>query len=360
MNITMKNIVKTCLLITSAALLITGCRLKEDGGIYNKQVVNLEKYWKFSIGNNPKWADKNFDDDDWEEIKVPSRWEDQGFNGYDGYAWYRIHFEYEPEMRNHDLYLDLGKVDDADRTYLNGKLIGFTGTFPPEYQTAYFATRRYYIPPELLDEWGDNVIAVQVYDSELSGGITWGNIVIEIEDSDVTLDFNLAGLWKFKTGDDSVYSQRDFHDTDWKLVSVPAYWEVEGYAGYDGFGWYRREFKLPEKLQGKSLILLMGKIDDIDQTYLNGHMVGSIGDFTDNPPVFNKHNEYAQLRAYSIPAKYLDVNGTNVVAVRVYDGYRDGGIYQGPIGLLTSDRLTSFYRKHAGEIKLERKDNSFW
>ena len=104
----------------------------------------------------------------------------------------------------------------------------------------------------------------------------------------------------------------------------------------------------------------MGKIDDIDQTYLNGRLVGSIGDFTDNPPVFNKHNEYLQLRAYSIPTKYLDASGTNVIAVRVYDGYRDGGIYQGPIGLLTSDRLTSFYRKHAGEIKLERKDNSFW
>ncbi len=356
----MGNIVKTCLLFTLVAFLVAGCRYRRDDVIYNKQVVNLEKYWRFSIGNNPAWADKNFNDDNWEEIKVPSSWEDQGFNGYDGYAWYRIHFEYEPEMRNRDLYLDLGKVDDVDRTYLNGKLIGFTGTFPPEYQTAYFATRKYYIPQDFLNERGDNVIAVKVYDSELAGGITSGNVVIEIEDSDITLDLNLAGLWKFRTGDNSVYSQKDFQDTDWKQVTVPAYWEVEGYTGYDGFAWYRKEFTLPKNLEGKNLILLMGKIDDIDQTYLNGYKIGSTGDFTEDPPDFNKHNEYSQLRAYDIPTRYLNTTGKNVIAVRVYDGYRDGGIYQGPIGLLLSNRFTSFWRRYAEVGTLERKNDPFW
>ena len=355
------NIVKMqMLLFIITALLIAGCRYNKEGVIFNRQVVNLEKRWKFSIGNNPQWADKDFNDDNWDKIKVPSSWEDQGFNGYDGYAWYRIHFDYEDDMKNHDLYLNLGRVDDADRTYLNGKLIGFTGTFPPDYQTAYYASRRYYIQPQILNEHGDNVIAVQVYDGELSGGILAGNIGIEIEDNDVSPDVNLAGLWKFEKGDDSVYSQSDFQDTKWKQITVPAYWEVEGYEGYDGFAWYRKGFTLPEDLKDKSLVLLLGKIDDIDQTYINGHLIGSTGDFTNNPPDFNKHNEYLQLRAYDIPAKYLNPSGKNIIAVRVYDGLKDGGIYEGPVGLIKSDRFTSFWSKYAGEVRLEKKDNSFW
>ncbi|MEJ2495328.1 MAG: hypothetical protein P8Y79_13480 [Ignavibacteriaceae bacterium] len=38
----------------------------------------------------------------------------------------------------------------------------------------------------------------------------------------------------------------------------------------------------------------------------------------------------------------------NVISVRVYDGMVDGGIYDGPIGLITQEEYTAYWknRKH--------------
>jgi sialate O-acetylesterase len=65
----------------------------------------------------------------------------------------------------------------------------------------------------------------------------------------------------------------------------------------------------------------------------------------DNPDE-NKHShEYAQFRGYYIRDGLIKINEENVIAVRVYDGWRDGGIYEGPIGLITQERYTKFWRK---------------
>jgi hypothetical protein len=47
---------------------------------------------RFQTGDNLLWKEKDFDDSNWAEIKTNLPWERQGYNGYDGYAWYRIRF----------------------------------------------------------------------------------------------------------------------------------------------------------------------------------------------------------------------------------------------------------------------------
>ena len=61
--------------------------------------IDLEGNWRFSIGDDTAWASPYFKDNDWEKIKVPAMWEDQGFHGYNGYAWYRKTFDV-PERFN--------------------------------------------------------------------------------------------------------------------------------------------------------------------------------------------------------------------------------------------------------------------
>lgn len=75
-------------LFTIALLLVTVATNAQD----LDRLLNLRGDWKFSIGDNTKWAEVNYDDSSWEEIYVPRRWESEGFNGYDGYAWYRTKF----------------------------------------------------------------------------------------------------------------------------------------------------------------------------------------------------------------------------------------------------------------------------
>ena len=81
--------------------------------------ADLTGYWKFSIGDDSAWASPDYDDDNWEEIKVPSNWEDQGYYGYNGFAWYRKTFEISDDFKDEDLYLNLGVIDDVDETYFN-------------------------------------------------------------------------------------------------------------------------------------------------------------------------------------------------------------------------------------------------
>jgi sialate O-acetylesterase len=310
------------------------------------RIVNLKGYWKFSIGDDMNWADPSYNDDEWEEIRVPSYWEDEGFYGYNGYAWYRVHFRFPEDFKGQMVYLDLGAIDDIDEAYLNGKLVGFSGTFPPHYQTAYFAYRHYPVPVSSFKKNQDNVIAVRVFDAELGGGIPNGNIGIYYKPNSLNAELNLEGEWKFKAGDNKEWKNKNFNDKNWSKMIVPGFWESQGYKDYDGFGWYRRTFKVPDRLKGKKLVLMMGKIDDLDEVYLNGEFVGSTGTIRDNGWENTHDQEYSQFRGYYLPDGLIKYNEDNVIAVRVYDGYINGGIYEGPLGLISQERYTKFWRKN--------------
>ena len=85
-----------------------------------RMVLDLSGNWKFSIGDKPGWANPDFDDRNWESIRVPAPWESRGFHGYDGYAWYRTSFTLPASTGGDNLYLSLGYIDDVDEVYLNG------------------------------------------------------------------------------------------------------------------------------------------------------------------------------------------------------------------------------------------------
>jgi sialate O-acetylesterase len=334
---------------------------KEEKGLFeainklfgesDKNFINLEGLWKFSIGDDTLWASPDFNDNDWEEIEVPGFWENEGFHGYNGYAWYRKTFTIPKEFQENNFILSAGFIDDVDQTFINGKVVGMSGGFPPWYMTAYDAYREYYIPKEILKE-GKNTIAIRVYDAELEGGIKAGAIGLSPVTSDnrfvsnLDLNVSLSGMWKFKTGDNLQWKETKIDDITWREIFVPAFWEAQGYRNYDGFAWYRKSFTLPENFSGEKMVLMLGKIDDIDQTFVNGQLIGSVGDWTfdTRPRYFNQNNEWETVRGYYIPENLL-MPGENTIAVRVFDGYFDGGIYQGPIGLITQEKYIKFWNR---------------
>jgi len=351
----LKTLLKKSIVLSSLLLMgFTSCEVSYDEP-ESSAFIDLKGNWKFSIGDDPEWADEDFDDSDWEEINVPSLWENEGFYGYDGFAWFRKTVELKSAQLNENLFLYLGYIDDVDETYFNGHLIGLSGSFPPNISTAYNAQRKYFIPTSLLKK-GTNVISVRVFDIHLDGGITKGNIGIYKSDDgkglsiasvyNLDLDIYLQGKWKFSIGDNPEWSKTEFQDSEWNEIFVPAAWESRGYAGYDGFGWYRKKFTLPENFKNKKMVLMLGRIDDIDQTFINGKLIGSIGDwnFNEIPKYFNTFNEWETLRAYFIPDNILKPGEENLISVRVYDGFVDGGIYDGPIGLITQEKYRQFWK----------------
>ena len=323
----------------------------------SEKLINLKGTWKFSIGDNIDWSKPGYDDRDWENIKVPSSWEDEGYNGYDGYAWYRKHVRVSSSYKGRSFGLNLGQIDDVDQVFFNGHMIGASGIFPPNYSSAYYVKRLYYLPERYLNFDEDNVIAVRVYDSQMVGGMTKGDIGIFEEINFLRLDVDLSGLWKFKTGDNLEWKERIFDDKNWDKIIVPNYWEAQGYSGYDGFTWYRINFTLPDNLSNKKLILIMGKIDDLDETYINGTLVGATGDINGNKNIdFVKLGAYNKIRGYYIPDGIIQANKENTIAVRVYDGYRDGGIYNSPVGIVTQEKYIQYWKNQ----KSKSKNKSFW
>ena len=74
------------------------------------------------------------------------------------------------------LLLRMGKIDDADEVFVNGRWIGFTGQFPPDFQTAYGQERVYEVPSWLLRTDGDNVVSTRSRPLEASTGATTASI----------------------------------------------------------------------------------------------------------------------------------------------------------------------------------------
>lgn len=138
---------------------------------------------------------------------------------------------------------------------------------------------------------------------------------------------DLSGKWLFSRGDHMQWIKPGFNDEKWQKVDVPGYWEDQGHQGYDGTGWYRKHFEIPdamkEKWEGKEIVLYIGAVDDSDVTCFNGMRIGSMGEF---PPGRNKGSAWDKYRAYLIPEKLIKYGTDNVIAVRVGDNAMGGGI----------------------------------
>jgi hypothetical protein len=302
------------------------------------QVISLTGGWRFHIGDRPAWSTQAFNDTEWETIYAPSAWEDEGFNGYDGFAWYRKKFDGRQLTANENYYLNLGFIDDADEVYVNGILIGFSGSMPPKFKTAYNSERKYPVPTDLINFKGDNVIAIRVFDTTISGGIVDGRLgIYRAPKSRLLVD--LQGLWSFAT---SWFAQPIKDETDWKKIIVPAPWEHQGYFKYDGYAWYKKTFTVPDQVvvnKDEDLVLLVGKIDDFDKTYLNGKLIGT----TNDGRRYGQSTSFGELRAYSIPPNLLK-KGVNTVEILVEDMGNVGGIYEGPVGIATRTAYERYFR----------------
>lgn len=181
------------------------------------------------------------------------------------------------------------------------------------------------------------------------GGLVRGRVGIFSEDR-LELAQDLSGIWEFSMGDDSAWKQTVYDDKEWESVRVPGTWDSYGYGDYDGYAWYRKTFVPPTGLKEHDLILALGKIDDIDEVYLNGVRIGRTGRFP-GEKYLDRNNQYWQReRFYYIRPQLMQWGKPNVIAIRVYDVWQVGGIYNGPVGLIKKKDFLA-YR--------DRKRNSF-
>ncbi|MFN4243762.1 MAG: sialate O-acetylesterase [Tepidisphaerales bacterium] len=105
----------------------------------------------------------------------------------------------------------------------------------------------------------------------------------------------------------------------WRPLPVPGTWQSAGLL-HNGSVWFRRTVELTADdlaRLDRPATLTLGIIDDMDTTYVNGVEVGRTGSDT---PGF-----WMVRRRYAVPPERLRV-GSNVIAVRVFDQWGEGGL----------------------------------
>lgn len=306
--------------------------------------IKLPEVWRFEIGDNPDFAALDFDDSQWSKIKVPSPWENAGFPGYDGYAWYRVKFYLPADLKIENLVLKLGCIDDIDEVYLNGQFIARSGQFPPNYKTAWDQQRSYTLPENLLRRGGLNLLAIRVFDYTITGGIYQGPIGIFQQPRKLNFKINLAGPWKFSRGDSVAWKEKNCPDENWQTVELPCEKEIKNRENPVGIAWYRKKIKIHSSLAQEQLILILGKIRDHHSVYFNGKVIGKTA-ADEKIPGTSASSDPNTIRYYSLPADLIQYDQLNTIAVRVSTLIRKGGIYRGPIGITTASILRHFRQK---------------
>jgi sialate O-acetylesterase len=151
-------------------------------------------------------------------------------------------------------------------------------------------------------------------------------------------------------GGQAIWAKPGFDDSKWETMELPILWEQAGWEQTDGVFWFRRTFMLPKGMAIKDATLNLGPIDDSDQTWVNGQLVGSMD------------QAYNTNRVYPIPSKYLH-EGQNTIAVRVDDTGGGGGIYGDPSLLFfevdgTTIFLDGKWKYKVGMIRLNAQSQS--
>jgi len=122
--------------------------------------INPERLSEEIAGRKEKWADLLADG--WIPAVVPGlAREAKGFSDRGMQAWYCKVFFLEKDAPEH-LAIDLGYIDDSDETFLNGVLIGKSGSLKSANPIAYDNARLYELPNGVLRRGNFNVLLVHV------------------------------------------------------------------------------------------------------------------------------------------------------------------------------------------------------
>jgi hypothetical protein len=155
----------------------------------------------------------------------------------------------------------------------------------------------------------------------------------------------LNGPWKFQVGDDPRWADAGFDDSSWEGMDLSAPpeandgdvgitpytsgWDSKGHPGYQGYAWYRLRVTVAPA-QGEPLTLLgPWAVDSVYQVYVNGTLLGGVGDFSGaTPKAYGNHYPM-----HFVLPPGLGSGGTMMLAIRVWSGpwaVGAGGIHVAP------------------------------
>ncbi|MCX7881850.1 MAG: methyl-accepting chemotaxis protein [Brevinematales bacterium] len=131
--------------------------------------IPLLDNWRYTYGDNPLYAQEEYPDQEWKVVQFPTT--TFSFEGEkEPYTWLRKRFFVPSSLSHQKLGLYTGRIHDSVEIYLNGVLIGISGSQPPN---RYFGTphtpRGFLLPPEVIRYGAENLLAIRVYTHKTLG-----------------------------------------------------------------------------------------------------------------------------------------------------------------------------------------------
>lgn len=160
------------------------------------------------------------------------------------------------------------------------------------------------------------------------------------------VEFNMNTDWAFYRGDLLNGEDPSVPDSNWMPATIPHIMQLEkkhcgGDGIYDGIGWYRRYFRLPEGSEGKRIVVSFEGVMNACDVYINGekvsgHRGGYVGFTTDISDKL-KTDGSDNLIAVRVSAEYDSLTPPGKPQGRM-DFYYFSGIYR-DVKMVISDRL---------------------
>jgi signal transduction histidine kinase/CheY-like chemotaxis protein/HPt (histidine-containing phosphotransfer) domain-containing protein len=135
--------------------------------------ISLSAFWRQRVGDDPRWAQADYDDSSWTTAAVPMGWGRQG-GPRAPYAWYRLTVQVGPEglgptpeeRARLRLGLAIGKVDSAYELFAGGQRLGGVGALPPARRVDYDRQAIYFVPTSAIEPGGRLVLALRAWKSD--------------------------------------------------------------------------------------------------------------------------------------------------------------------------------------------------
>jgi len=130
--------------------------------------VSLAGGWKVMIGDDARFAAPEYNDASWDTVSLPGSImpyilaHSGGLARTEGVVWLRKTVRIDGALQDKALGLKLGRIGNADETYLNGTMVGATGSFPPDAHSMWNHPRNYTARGDFIRYGADNVIAIRV------------------------------------------------------------------------------------------------------------------------------------------------------------------------------------------------------
>ncbi len=119
---------------------------------------------------------------------------------------------------------------------------------------------------------------------------------------------------------------------EWIKMKVPSPWAESGALPFVtaknvvGYGWYKKEIVFPSNWKSKTFKFSVGTIDDYAHVFINGKLIGYLA--------------LGENRAVQIPKHLIKWDELNEVSVLVNNVAGNGGIIDGPVGLILQDGVS--------------------